>query len=65
MCLFAGLRLEVWPFERAADARLLLAGRARVEDAREPDPRLREVVLAFADAFFCVRGAAMGAYSVV
>jgi hypothetical protein len=35
------------------------------EDARDDDPPRAEVVLAFAEALFCVRAAAMSAQSVV
>ena len=40
-------------------------GRVREDDAREAEPRVREADPVFADAFFCVRAAAIGVCSVV
>ena len=40
-------------------------GRVREDDARAAEPRVREADPVFADAFFCVRAAAIGVCSVV
>jgi hypothetical protein len=70
-----GARAVRDPFVRLAEPRVARDDVAREEvlreeavredDAREVDLRVAAVFPAFADALFCVRGAAMGAQSVV
>lgn len=60
-----GDRVERAVVARDAGVRREVAARVREDDPREADVRVGDVFRVFADAFFCVGGAAIGAQSVV